>query len=145
MLINTEDLKACDAILESIERQWLKTDQDVFVAGILLNLFYKAQPFHVAPFSTVAELYNLLHCLWRQFYYESPPAELYGEYKAYITVTGDFQAMHNFMQGMQASAEKEVCHSNYVLIVPLSDHSFIRVQNSIHLRSGMPYPIQIIH
>jgi hypothetical protein len=61
-----------------------------------------------------------------------------------MTGTGDFQAMHNFMQGMRSSAEKEVCHNNYVSI-PVSDHSFIRVPKSIHLRSGMPYPIQIIH
>jgi hypothetical protein len=107
-LLEAEDIKARDAILESIERRWSKTDQDVFIAGILLNPFHKARPFHTAPFSTVAGLYNLIHRLWRPFYYQDPPAELYGEYKAYINRTGDFQAMHNFMHGMQMSAEKEV-------------------------------------
>ena len=134
---------ARSAILGSIERWWLKSDQDVFVAGILLNPFHKAQPFRAAPFSTVARMYNLLHHLWRQFYYENPPMELYAEYRAYISGTGDFQAMHNFMQGMQASAEKEVCHNNYIQYLCLT--TLIRVQNSIHLMSGMPYPIQIIH
>ena len=99
----TEVIKAHDAILASIERRWLKTDQDVFIAGVLLN------PFHAAPFSTLAGLYNLLHRLWKRFYHEDPPAELYMEYKAYINGTGEFQAMHNFMQGMQLLAEKEVC------------------------------------
>jgi len=108
-LLEAEDVKARDAILASIERRWLKTDQDVFIAGILLNPFHKAQPFHATPFSTVAGLYNLLHHLWRRFYYKDPPAELYGEYKAYMNGAGDFQAMHNFMRGMQLSAEKEVC------------------------------------
>jgi len=108
-LLNAEDIKACDAILVSIERHWLKTDQDVFIAGVLLNPFHKAKPFRVAPFSTLAGLYNLLHHLWKRFYHEDPPAELYVEYKAYINGTGDFQAMNNFMQGMQKSAEKEVC------------------------------------
>ncbi|KAH9162790.1 ribonuclease H-like domain-containing protein [Lactarius sanguifluus] len=106
-LLEAEDIKARDAILESIERRWLKTDQDVFVAGVLLNPFHKARPFRAAPFSTVAGLYNLLHRLWRRFYYMDPPTELYIEYKAYISGTGDFQAMHNFMDGMQKSAEKE--------------------------------------
>jgi hypothetical protein len=108
-LLEAEDIKACDAILESIEWHWLKTDQDVFIAGILLNPFHKAKPFCAAPFSTVAGLYNLLHRLWKQFYYKDPPAELYAEYKDYVNRTGDFQAMHSFMQGMQLLAEKEVC------------------------------------
>jgi len=115
-LVDTEDIKARDAILGSIEQRWLKTDQDVFVAGILLNPFHKAQPFRTAPFSTVAGLYNLLHCLWRRFYHNNPPVELYAEYRAYMAGAGDFQAMYNFMQGMQASAEKEVCHNNYISI-----------------------------
>ena len=108
-LLNAEDIKACDTILASIEWHWLKTDQDIFIAGVLLNPFHKSIPFHAAPFSTLASLYNLLHCLWRRFYQEDPPAELYSEYKAYINGTGDFQAMHIFMQGMQLSAEKELC------------------------------------
>ena len=104
-----EDIKACDAILASIERRWLKMDQDVFIAGVLLNPFHKVKPFRTAPFSTLASLYNLLHHLWKRFYHKDPPAELYMEYKAYINGTGEFQAMHDFMQGMQLSAEKEVC------------------------------------
>ncbi len=107
-LSEAEDIKARDAILGSIERCWLKTDQDIFIAGVLLNPFHKAKPFRAAPFSTVAGLYNLLHRLWKRFYYEDPPAELYTEYKVYVNGTGDFQAMQNFMQGMQLSAEKEV-------------------------------------
>jgi hypothetical protein len=63
-LIDTEDIKGFDTILGSIEHWWLKTDHDVFVAEIL-NPFHKAQPFCAAPFSTLAGLYNLLHCLWR--------------------------------------------------------------------------------
>jgi hypothetical protein len=108
-LLEAEDIKARDAILASIEQRWSKTDQHVFIVGVLLNPFHKAKPFHATSFSTVAGLYNLLHRLWKQFYYEDPPVELYVEYKAYVNGTGDFQAMHNFMQGMQLSAKKEVC------------------------------------
>ncbi|KAH9004423.1 ribonuclease H-like domain-containing protein, partial [Lactarius hengduanensis] len=104
-LIEAEDIKARDAILESIERSVVKDRSRRFVAGILLNPFHKARPFRAAPFSTVAGLYNLLHRLWRRFYYVDPPAELYVEYKAYISGTGDFPAMHNLMDGMRRSAE----------------------------------------
>jgi hypothetical protein len=90
MLLKVEDIKAHDVILASIEWHWLKTDQDVFIAGVLLNPFHKAKPFHAAPFSTVAGLYNLLHHLWKRFYYKDPPAKLYTEYKAYVNKTGNF-------------------------------------------------------
>lgn len=143
-LFEVEDVKARDAILQSIERRWLKTDQDVFIAGILLNPFHKGRPFCAAPFSTVAGLYNLLHCLWKRFYYEEPPAELYREYKAYINGTGDFQAMQNFMLGMQSSAEKEVLYINELCSTFIPDNTlFTRAQSSIHSRSGMRFPIQI--
>jgi len=59
------------------------------------------------PFLDPSGLYNLLHRLWKRFYYNDPPAELYREYKAYMNGTGDFQAMHNFMHGMRLSSEKE--------------------------------------
>src|ERR1700731_2662559 len=92
-LINSEDLLAHNAVLSSIEQQWQKTDQEVFIAGVLLNPFHKACPFHAAPFSTMAGLYNLLYHLWMCFYNQDPPAELYGQLKAYLTGTQDFQAV----------------------------------------------------
>jgi hypothetical protein len=112
-LHEAEDIKARDAVLASIERRWRKTDQDVFIAGVLLNPFHKARPFRRAPFSTAAGLYTLLHRLWRRFYYEDPPAELYAEFRAYSNGAGEFQTMNNFMDGMRVSAEKEVCYLIY--------------------------------
>ena len=143
--LDTEDIKARDAILASIERRWLKIDQDVFIAGVLLNPFHKAKPFCAAPFSTLAGLYNLLHCLWNRFYHEDPPAELYMEYKAYINGTGELQAMHNFMQGMQLSAEKEVCEQITLWYAHLITLLYYTERISIHLRSGMQYPIWTTH
>ncbi|KAH9165148.1 hypothetical protein EDB89DRAFT_2077183 [Lactarius sanguifluus] len=122
-LLEVEDIKAHDAILESIERRWLKTDQDIFVAGVLLNPFHKARPFRAAPFLTVAGLYNLLHRLWRRFYYMDPPTELYIEYKAYISGTGHFQAMHNIMDAMKKSAEKEGTKLNLLEVWGAMSHA----------------------
>ena len=107
-LTDPDDAPACNAILSSIERRWKKTDQDVFIAGILLNPFHKAQPFCAAPFSTSVSLYNLIHRLWSRFYSETPPAGLYIDFKAYINGTGDYLALRNFMNGMWQAAEKEV-------------------------------------
>jgi hypothetical protein len=107
-LSDPDDLPVRTAVLASIERRWGKTDQDVFVAGILLNPFHKARPFRAAPFSTAAGLYNLIHRLWARFYYEQPPSDLYVEFRAYIHGTGNFSMLENFMSGMRTSAEKEV-------------------------------------
>jgi len=109
-LTDLEDILARNSILSSIDRRWYKTDQEVFIAGILLNPFHKARPFRAASFSTLAGLYNLLHRLWLRFYSQNPPPELYGEFKAYMTGTGDFQSIENFMAGMRAAAAKEVRH-----------------------------------
>ena len=43
-LVDTEDIKACDAILGSIEWWWLKTDQDVLLLGYSLTHFIKLSP-----------------------------------------------------------------------------------------------------
>ncbi|KAF8574507.1 hypothetical protein K439DRAFT_1372214, partial [Ramaria rubella] len=74
---------------------------------ITLNPFHKAQPFHAAHFSTTAGLFNLLFCLWRRLYYTDPPAELYMEFTDYISSSGNFACMDNFMHGMMAMATKE--------------------------------------
>jgi hypothetical protein len=42
---NATNNPGCTAILESIEKQWAKVDQDVFIAAIILNPFVKTLAF----------------------------------------------------------------------------------------------------
>ena len=70
--IRTEDLAnipGCTAILESIEKQWAKADQEVFIAAVILNPFIKMTAF--APqvdFVTRAGLLKILKRLYIRFF-----------------------------------------------------------------------------
>lgn len=44
-LYHPDDLLVRDALLGSIERRWDKSDQDVFIAAVILNPFVKASNF----------------------------------------------------------------------------------------------------
>ena len=59
----------CTAILESIEKRWAKTDQDVFIAAVILNPFIKTNAFSPqAPFLTRAGILGLMKRLYRRFF-----------------------------------------------------------------------------
>ena len=49
-----KDERACNAILESLERCWAKADQDVFIAAVILNPLHKIAPFVKSVLFSVA-------------------------------------------------------------------------------------------
>ena len=48
-LLDPIDIPVKDALISSIERRWEKSDQDVFIAAVILNLFIKACTIHIKP------------------------------------------------------------------------------------------------
>jgi len=42
---NPANVPECTAILDSIEKQWAKADQDVFITAVILNPFVKMAAF----------------------------------------------------------------------------------------------------
>ena len=78
-----EDERACNAILESLERRWAKADQDVFVAAVILNPLHKIAPFAKSVSFSAAGIYTLLSRLWTRFYKEQPPSSLFAEMRDY--------------------------------------------------------------
>jgi hypothetical protein len=66
---DSANILGATAILESIEKQWAKADQDVFIAAVLLNPFVKASPFSPqVPFLTRAGVLSLMKCLYLRFF-----------------------------------------------------------------------------
>jgi hypothetical protein len=66
---DSANILGATAILESIEKQWAKADQDVFIAAVLLNPFVKASPFSPqVPFLTQAGVLSLMKCLYLRFF-----------------------------------------------------------------------------
>ena len=80
-----EEKVMVSAIIDSLEKWWDKSDQEVFVAAVILNPMYKTKPFAQIRKFTYASIYSLLVKLWKHFYHGSePPVQLQQEMMAYF-------------------------------------------------------------
>ena len=86
-------------IMDSLERRWGKSDQEVFIAAVILNPMYKTRPFSRTRRFTHAGIYLLLVKLWKHFYPGmDPPVELQGEMMNYLGGLGDYEGMDAWVQ-----------------------------------------------
>ncbi|SJL01174.1 uncharacterized protein ARMOST_04492 [Armillaria ostoyae] len=80
------------ALLSSIERRWGKSDQEVFIAAVVLNPFMKLTPFRLTSqtsFLTMAGLNDLFSRLYTRFFTDPlDSAELLGNIQDYMFNTG---------------------------------------------------------
>jgi len=76
MKYNTDQMKqdtiGCQAILDSIEARWAKSDQEVFVA-MVLNPFFQMSVFWPLQCFNKAEMRVLFTKLYRRFFAVEPP------------------------------------------------------------------------
>jgi hypothetical protein len=103
-----EDERACNAILESLERRWAKADQDVFVAAVILNPLHKIAPFAKSVMFSAAGVYTLLSRLWTRFYKDQPPPGLLAEMRSYFDNKGQYEFLATWIPGLRQQAQKEV-------------------------------------
>ena len=101
-----EEKVMVSAIIDSLEKRWDKSDQEVFVAAVILNPMYKTKPFAQIHKFTYASIYSLLVKLWKHFYHGSePPVQLQQEMMAYFRGVGDYESMDTWVQAtIQTSA-----------------------------------------
>ncbi|KAG0707177.1 ribonuclease H-like domain-containing protein, partial [Suillus ampliporus] len=102
------DLAARTAVLASVERRWGQCDQEVFIAAIIVNPFYKVSPFRKVPLTTRAGLATLFARLWHRFYNTNDiPLDLYTDLDDYLNSSHDFAYMDNYKLSLLYRAEKE--------------------------------------
>jgi hypothetical protein len=78
------------AIIKSIEKRWMKADQDLFIACVFLHPYFKMSLFNDHTM-TVAVLLGILRRLYtRVFRVEEAPGILFREIMAYKDATGIF-------------------------------------------------------
>ena len=70
-----QDLRACQAIRNSIEAWWAKADQKVFVVAVLVNPFYRMSPFQLLTCFSMAKVRALFTKLYGRFFSSEPPLE----------------------------------------------------------------------
>lgn len=105
---DSSDEDAKNAVCASIEKRWHASDQDVFVATLLLNPYHHTEPFgnNCLP---DAELSVLVDCLYmRLFRTPAVPEALYNELSDYLRRQGPYAYMETVCVHEKARARAEV-------------------------------------
>ena len=58
------DCTASKSIISSLEKHWMVADQDIFIATVIVNPFFRADPFARHSRFVVAGIIELLACLY---------------------------------------------------------------------------------
>ncbi|KAF8152004.1 hypothetical protein BJ912DRAFT_1027651 [Pholiota molesta] len=83
------DITSRDAILDSIEKRWAKTDQQVFICSVLLNPFYGLAPFASLHIFSRANIQILCEFLFQRFYKKEAPYKFGLDIYQYLDGTGE--------------------------------------------------------
>jgi hypothetical protein len=104
-MTDVEDHAGCLAIIESVEKRWGKSDQEIFIAAVLLNPFYQSAPFAPLHFLNNAGIHALLNRLWLRFYSSQPPPDFHTQINDYFRGIGMFNNLQSqcSMRRVQAS------------------------------------------
>ncbi|KAI0069449.1 hypothetical protein K474DRAFT_1182193 [Panus rudis PR-1116 ss-1] len=82
------------AVTETIDDRWMKADQDVFIAAIILHPDYMTKPFRKDPsagiFFSPVNVYTLMARLYHRFFREPPPRSLLDEVRDYLEHRGRY-------------------------------------------------------
>lgn len=111
-----EDLPGCTAIIDSIERRWSKVDQEIFLAAIVLNPFYRREPFApTLPFNNASITALLSRVFKRVMKMDTIPITFYTELNNYLNLEGTFINLQLQLQIELNSAESMVV---FLFILP---------------------------
>ena len=92
LLKDHKDRPGATAIINSVKKQWAAADQEVFIATVVLNPFFKTTPFTNHIPLTNAGIHTLLEHLWLCFFGEQnatvAPLKCDTQIADYLTGTG---------------------------------------------------------
>ncbi|THU86619.1 hypothetical protein K435DRAFT_683254, partial [Dendrothele bispora CBS 962.96] len=118
--MNVIDTRGRDAIIVSIESRWLKTDQEIFVAAVLLNPVYRNTPFRQISMFNSAGIQELLTRLWHRFF---PGERLTIEFSNHLD---DYLYCRGFFSNIQARIQLEIGNAT----TNVCDCNFFRMTDS---------------
>lgn len=108
-LTDRSDFLPCNTIIRSIEKRWAKTDQEVFIAAVILNPVFRTKPFTDLPFLTLGGIHVMLQRLWTRFYPNCPiPDELSDQVSDYFDGSGIFVNMEALIEIESRKAHAQV-------------------------------------
>ena len=109
--LKTHYLVQC--IIDSIEKHWVKLEQEAFIVALFLNPVYKLGPFTDVDFTTLAGILHLLKKLYVRFFGELTVAkdqQMYDELQDYLHDTGHFKGLAVLVKDMCAAAQAQGHH-----------------------------------
>jgi len=104
-----DDQPGCAAIIDSIERRWAKSDQDIFLAAVILNPFYRRQPFMPRELFNNAGIIALIERVFKRVKKTNVvPTELYRQLQDYLTLDPNSRFQHLLVQlNIETNAAEE--------------------------------------
>ena len=105
-MTDPDDLPGCTAIINSLEKRWSKTDQEIFIATLILNPFYGRTPLAQSSHFNNAGITALLDQVWRRvFKTDDVPVEFYNQLHDYLNKSGEFSRLYFTCQLQKLKAE----------------------------------------
>ena len=103
------DHAAATSIIYSLEKRWTAADQDIFIATVIVNPFFRADPFGRHPRFVVAGIIELLGRLYTRFFLEEPPHMFNVELRDYLTMAGQYSELRATCLRHKATVQQRVC------------------------------------
>jgi hypothetical protein len=104
------DEPAKTALIDSLEKRWGNSYQDVFISATILNPFIKTAPFNkklTNSFSIMA-IHGLFSRLYRKLFQSHPPSTLLQEIRNYLENKGEFNPLPSYLESLCFEAEQQV-------------------------------------
>jgi hypothetical protein len=120
----TDDPVAQKAVIDSLEMRWKKADQELFIASVLVNPFYRAEPFAATRFMNIAGICALLTRVWRRLnnVTSNPPQQ----FMEHVT---DFLRGEGHFQDLATQLQVEVGHTDRVNAFIFKQFEVILIEN----------------
>jgi len=107
-MMDADNLTASTSIIASLEKRWAAADQDIFIATVIVNPFFRADPFGRHTRFVVSGIIDLLERLYTRFFKEEPPFSFSTELCNYLTAEGQYSALRATCIRHMAAAEGQV-------------------------------------
>jgi len=102
------DRIASRSIISSLEKRWMAANQDIFIAAVIVNPFFRAAPFGRHPRFVVAGIIEFLGRLYLQFFQEVAPQTFGAEMRDYLTEEGQYTELRATCHRHKISAKQYV-------------------------------------
>ena len=90
-----EDRIGCDAILNSLEKCWLATDQLIFIAAVIVNLFFWTTQFAPHPHVINSRIKSFLTSLFNRFFQLEVPNAFHTELREFSMGSGQYSELRS--------------------------------------------------